>query len=154
MNEQNLIPNSMRSPNEVRENGRKGGIASGKARKDNRTFRETLQALLQLADKDKEGKPLISPVTGKAMSIRENIVIQTISKARKGDLRAVNTILDVLGERVFEVNNNVNGSLKMQADDNRSPEEIIDSVKRLTALSNIIEREVTNEGGQGGGNKD
>ena len=32
-NEQNLIQNSNRSPSELRENGRKGGIASGKARR-------------------------------------------------------------------------------------------------------------------------
>lgn len=32
-NEQNLIPNSMRSPSEVRANSRKGGIESGKTRK-------------------------------------------------------------------------------------------------------------------------
>lgn len=32
-NEQNLIQNSNRSPSELRENGRKGGIASGEARR-------------------------------------------------------------------------------------------------------------------------
>jgi len=32
-NEQNLIQNSDRSPSELRENGRKGGIASGESRR-------------------------------------------------------------------------------------------------------------------------
>lgn len=32
-NEDNLIQNSNRSPSELRENGRKGGIASGKSRR-------------------------------------------------------------------------------------------------------------------------
>lgn len=32
-NAENLIPNNKRSPREVRENGRKGGIASGEARR-------------------------------------------------------------------------------------------------------------------------
>lgn len=32
-NEQNLIQNSNRSPSELRENGRKGGIASGESRR-------------------------------------------------------------------------------------------------------------------------
>ena len=33
-NEKNLIPNNLRSKKEVRENSRKGGIASGKKRKE------------------------------------------------------------------------------------------------------------------------
>ena len=33
MNESNLIPNTERTPEELREMGRKGGIASGKARR-------------------------------------------------------------------------------------------------------------------------
>lgn len=41
MNEQNLIPNSERSPEELQKMGRKGGIASGKAR---RKRRDTLKA--------------------------------------------------------------------------------------------------------------
>ena len=40
----NLIPNSERSPNEVRENGRKGGIASGVARRKKRDLREACLA--------------------------------------------------------------------------------------------------------------
>ena len=41
-NEQNLIPNSQRSPDEVRENGRKGGIRSGQVRSARKTFKEEL----------------------------------------------------------------------------------------------------------------
>ena len=33
MNSNNLVPNSERSPEKLREMGRKGGIASGKARR-------------------------------------------------------------------------------------------------------------------------
>ena len=36
LNDSNLIPNSERSPEELREMGRKGGIASGKARRKRR----------------------------------------------------------------------------------------------------------------------
>ena len=47
MNEKNLIPNNMRSPKEVRENGKKGGIASGKARREKRDMRERLKIMLE-----------------------------------------------------------------------------------------------------------
>lgn len=42
-NEQNLIPNSERSPSEVRANGRKGGKASGVARRRKKTLRELFE---------------------------------------------------------------------------------------------------------------
>ena len=42
MNEKNLIPNNERSPSEVRENGRKGGIASGNARREKKTLQKIL----------------------------------------------------------------------------------------------------------------
>lgn len=46
-NEKNLIPNSKRSPTEVRENGRKGGKASGKSRREKRTIQEIVKAMLE-----------------------------------------------------------------------------------------------------------
>lgn len=39
-NEQNLIPNSQRTPEELREMTRKGGIKSGEIRRKKRTMRE------------------------------------------------------------------------------------------------------------------
>ncbi len=55
-NEQNLIPNSKRSPREVRENGRKGGIASGKARREKKTLREIMEVYGAMPDPDCEGQ--------------------------------------------------------------------------------------------------
>ena len=46
MNEKNLIPNSERSPKEVRENGRKGGIRSGEVRREQKTYRDMAKAML------------------------------------------------------------------------------------------------------------
>lgn len=51
-NIQNLISNDKRSPIEVRENGRKGGIASGIARRKKKTFKELTEKLLDFAVKD------------------------------------------------------------------------------------------------------
>ena len=42
-NEKNLIPFSERSVSEARENGRKGGIASGKKRRQIKSFREAAE---------------------------------------------------------------------------------------------------------------
>lgn len=42
-NEQNLIPNSQRTPEELREMTRKGGIRSGEVRRAKKTFRELME---------------------------------------------------------------------------------------------------------------
>lgn len=44
----NLIPNSKRSPEELREMGRKGGIKSGEARRKKRDQEKTAQMLSQI----------------------------------------------------------------------------------------------------------
>lgn len=58
-NEQNLIPNSERTPSERRENARKAGIASGKARREKADLRKMLQIALESDDfKDKFGNKM------------------------------------------------------------------------------------------------
>ena len=56
-NEQNLRP--VRSEEEAREKGRKGGIASGKSRKERADLRKQMQLWLETeVAKDKNGNPL------------------------------------------------------------------------------------------------
>lgn len=97
-----------RSGEEAVRNGRNGGVASGRRRRDRRTFRETLLELLALPDIDHNGNPVVSPLTGKPLSIRESIVMQALLSARKGNMRALQTILDAVGERTFKVEADVN----------------------------------------------
>ena len=97
-----------RSGEEAVRNGQKGGVASGRRRRDRRTFRETLLELLALPDIDRNGNPVVSPLTGKPLSIREGIVMQALLSARKGNMRALQTILDAVGERTFKVEADVN----------------------------------------------
>lgn len=54
MNEQNLIPNEERTPNERRENARKAGIASGKARREKQKTQQILADLVSIKNKDLE----------------------------------------------------------------------------------------------------
>ena len=80
-NEQNLIPNSMRSPKEVRENGKKGGIKSGEVRKARKTLKETLLMMLE------EG------------NTQDNITLALLERALKGDTKAYEVIRDTVGEK-------------------------------------------------------
>jgi len=81
MNDSNLIPNSQRSPKELRENGRKGGIASGKARAERKSLREEL--LLLLSNGDTQNK----------------ISLALIEQAQKGNTKAYEIIADMVGEK-------------------------------------------------------
>lgn len=48
MNNENLIPNSQRTPSELREMTRKGGIASGEARRRRKLLRESIMEAADL----------------------------------------------------------------------------------------------------------
>ena len=52
-NEKNLIPNSERSPTELSEMGKAGGIASGKARRRKRSMKEAADYYLSLPETDR-----------------------------------------------------------------------------------------------------
>lgn len=56
MNDLNLIPNTERSPEELREMGRKGGIALGKVRRRKRDLQKLVKMLIdkQIAGHSRE----------------------------------------------------------------------------------------------------
>lgn len=60
VNDGNLIPNSERSPSELREMGRKGGIKSGGVRRRNKRLRENATILAEIIAESEEGKKLIT----------------------------------------------------------------------------------------------
>ena len=86
----NLIPNSERSPKEVRENGRKGGIASGVARRRKRDLREACLAIL-----DTE----ITTKTGDKMTGSEAMVAKLFQQAINGNIKAFEVLRDTAGQK-------------------------------------------------------
>lgn len=60
MNDENLIPNSERSPSELREMGRKGGIKSGESRRRKKRLRESAVLLAEIFTESEEGRKLIA----------------------------------------------------------------------------------------------
>lgn len=79
-NEQNLIPGNKRSQSEARENGRKGGIASGKKRRHQRDLRNAVKALQSVVVPVKGG--------GDGLTYAEAIARAVGVKAAQGDLKA------------------------------------------------------------------
>ena len=88
-NEQNLRPSEYKLS---REEAKRGGIASGKARREKATMLSTLKALL-----DEEAK------NGK--TYRENVTLGLLKGAMKGNAVNYKTILELLGEKPEEENN-------------------------------------------------
>ena len=60
---------------------------------------------------DKNGEVAVSPITGKPMSIREQITLTTLYGAIKGDSKKLRIILDVLGEGAQIVKNEFSGAV-------------------------------------------
>jgi hypothetical protein len=77
MNEENLKP--FQSVEEAREKGRKGGIASGKARKEKKLFKEAIEKQL--------GQSIDSMITS------------MIKQAKNGNVQAITFLRDTIGEK-------------------------------------------------------
>ena len=80
-NGQNLIPNSERTPSELREMARNGGLASGEARRKRKTLKEELLLMLS------EGET------------QQSVTLALIEKAMSGDTKAFEVIRDTIGEK-------------------------------------------------------
>ena len=84
-NLQNLIPNSERTPEQLREQTRKGGIASGEARRKRKAFKEALLLALETQKGDK--------------TIQEIGIEAVMGKYMTGDLEAFKVVRDTVGEK-------------------------------------------------------
>lgn len=84
-NEKNLIPNSKRTPSELREITKKGGIKSGEARREKKLLKELLEEAL-LKETDTGNKYV-------------DITNALIKQAEEGNVKAYKTIRDTLGQK-------------------------------------------------------
>lgn len=83
-NTQNLIPNSERTPSELREITSKGGKRSAEVKRIRKNMREELLVLLESGN------------------IQENLCVALIDKALEGDTKAFQVIRDTIGEKPAE----------------------------------------------------
>ena len=103
-NEKNLLKAEDLTPSELRERAQKGGIASGKARREKKLMRETLDALLSMPIKngkyaDVDSIRNFAALKGKNISVQEAIMIAQIQKAMKGDTKAAEYVRDTIGQK-------------------------------------------------------
>lgn len=116
MNEQNLVPNSARTPTQRRENARKAGKASGEARRRKRDLRLALEMLLEKKMKTRDGK---------SMTGTEAITAKLFEQALKGNVKAFETIRSTVGQdpiqkvQVAEVNQDVINDIEKMVEESK-----------------------------------
>ena len=102
MAQEDLIPMSMRSKDEVKAIASKGGINSGKARRNKAMLRDCLQILMEKKMIDENGKK----ITG-----AEALSIEVFQKALAGDMKAWELLRDTAGQKpadkVEQTNTNI-----------------------------------------------
>ena len=96
-NNGNLIPFNKRSVSEAREIGRKGGKASGEARRRKADFRKTLNMLLTAEIESEEWKPVLEAL-GVECTLESALLMAQIKEAMKGNTKAAYFVAQYAGQ--------------------------------------------------------
>lgn len=99
-NAENLIPNNKRSPREVRENGRKGGIASGEARRKKKQTAELMKDILNssLEGKNKQTvKAFASELGDEDLTVNALMAAGLVKAAATGNVKAFEAVQRYIG---------------------------------------------------------
>jgi len=104
-NEKNLIPANKRSLSEARENGRKGGLKSGEARRKKKSMKQAMNLLLSLPVSD-EYKEAIERygLDEKDADNQMVIIISAFEKAASGNVDAMKFIAGITGSNSMSEN--------------------------------------------------
>ena len=105
-NEKNLIPNSERSPTELSEMGKAGGIASGKARRRKRSMKEAADYYLSLPETDRRrvNALLRDEVEPEDVDNQMAVIVGIAEQAKRGNPQAATVLLKMLGEETVQEN--------------------------------------------------
>ena len=100
-NEENL--KIIRTESEAREKGRKGGIASGKARREKKAIKDIVELVLKMPLKDGKKTSVdriksLASANGQNISVQEALVLKTTQKALQGDIKALRLLLEMAGQ--------------------------------------------------------
>ena len=90
-NEQNLIKNSERTPSEPRENAKKAGVASGKARRKKANLKKAFETILQADVASPSVKKQLEDM-GFDTTNEMALAMVMMQKAMKGNVRAFEQI--------------------------------------------------------------
>ena len=139
--EDNLIPNNERSPSEVRENGKKGGIASGEARRRKKTMRELAVIVNSLPLSSKNKSQLPDGIKEDEMTFQMGFIIKVYQQALKGDTKAMKLWVDLSNTLDEERNKLEIKRLKAEIKKLNDDASASTNIEDLTPLANMLKEE-------------
>ena len=100
MNNENLIPNERRTPSELREITQKGGKASGRARRRNKSMQNVFQQIKKLPVQDGELKKQLEAVgiDDEDITYGAAMAWSTIYNAMKGNSQMMRLAFEMMGD--------------------------------------------------------
>lgn len=116
---ENLINPKDRTSDDLREMTRKGGIASGEARRRKKTMREALEMMMYKCELNEQMKQKLRAegVGEDEMNHQMVITRSLIAKAESGDVQAYNAICAMIGEKPaekMEMTGSMNNELRIR----------------------------------------
>lgn len=98
VNEQNLRP--VRTEEEAREKGRRGGIASGEARRRKRTMKAAAKLIMDMGVTSEKNIQLMTAfgIEEEDLTNQMAVMVAMVNQAMKGNVRAATFLRDTLGE--------------------------------------------------------
>ena len=115
INEQNLIPFNQLTEDKQRELAKKGGIASGKARREKKTMRDTLKEMLEEVA-DIEGNK-------NKLTYKQLATLGLIKGSIMGNSANYKTIMETIGEIESDIASTP--TIKIEVSDNSKLEKIM-----------------------------
>jgi hypothetical protein len=117
----NLIKAEDLTSDELRARATKGGIASGKARREKKAMKDTLETLLSMSLQEGHIADLneiqsIASLNGKNVTVQEAVILKQIQKAMKGDTRSAEFLAKLNGAFVDKVELDADMELKVVVD--------------------------------------
>lgn len=97
VNDENLIPINQRTKSEQREIQKKGGLASGKKRRQQADLRRTFQTLLRSEVNNEQMKQLLIQL-GYDPTNEIALALVVLQKALNGDMKAFSQIQQILNQ--------------------------------------------------------
>ena len=111
--EENLKPRQLTNE-EATKIGRRGGINSGKARREKRAFKEIMLKMLNssLTAEQAQKLGMFNLLCGKDMTFNAVVAVKQLEKAMKGDTNAAKFVLETSGQKEPE---KVEGNISVKA---------------------------------------
>lgn len=143
MNDENLKPydkNDPKSVRKARENGKKGGEASGKKKREKKTLKELAAQYGNLDVTGVKSRALLADlgIAPADMSNLMGITAGLFNKAMRGDPAAYNAIRDILGEKPsdkMEISGDMESKITIEfvdgPEDGSEPKGVYTSIEEL-----------------------